>query len=638
MEARATLLLLLTLSGATKGGCPPNLYSGVGTPHRTIPWRLPVAMGLLLIALVSMLAPAQPSSPTTTPTTQGPMVPGVAARQATNVAIITIHGEIDESSDGNSVMATSVQRRLDLAVRSGADAIVFDIDTPGGGVRAVLRISSMIKQCPVRNTVAWINTQAISGGAIIALACREIIVNDPVIFGDAMPVAADPIRGVSPIDNEQILKKLLPPLVADVRDSARRFNNSFGAYVRDEYLMQALIANDVELWFVRHKDTGVRMCIDRAEFELLFPGQTTTGPVRLAGAPGTSGPRGPTVEGAPAGSSKLAIIADVLAADQGQLASSRPVLSSADAGRWEVLAKATDGTGAAVLGGEDMIFFGLAVNAVAPDGSVVPIRTDKDVADFFQSTYLKRLDQNWSEGLVLFLTSFWVRGLILAVFLIGLFVEMTHPGVSLPGFIALIALAAFIAPPMLIGMASWWEVAAILAGIALIGIEIFVTPGFGVPGILGLILLFGGLVTTFIPQGGLFPTTQEAQSNLLQGMVTVVLAMVTAGAGFYVIARHMRSIPFFRGMILVDAGEEPVEPMLRAMAGDEDIGVGDEGECVTPMRPAGRVIIDGRVVDAVAEFGYIPENSRVRVVSATPFRIGVELISPPPASGPDTHG
>jgi len=589
-------------------------------------------MSLLLVSLGAMLAPAQPATPA------APSVPGVGARQATNVAIITIHGEIDENSDGSSVMATSVQRRLDLAVRSGADAIVFDINTPGGGVRAVLRISSMIKQCPVRNTVAWINTQAISGGAIIALACREIIVNDPVIFGDAMPVAADPIRGVAPIDNEQILKKLLPPLVADVRDSARRFNNAFGAYVRDEYLMQALIANDVELWFVRNKTTGVRMCIDKAEFELLFPGQTTTGPVRLAGAPGTSGPRGPSVPGSPAGSAKLAIIADVLAADQGQLASSRPVLNEADIGHWEILAKATDGTGAAVLGADDMIFFGLAVNATSPDGSVIPIRADQDVADFFQATYLRRQDQNWSEGLVLFLTSFWVRGLILAVFLVGLFVEMTHPGVSLPGIVAMIALAAFIAPPMLIGMASWWEVAAILLGIALIGIEIFVTPGFGVPGILGLILLFGGLVTTFIPRGGLFPSTQEAQSNLLQGMVTVVLAMVTAGAGFYVIARHMRSLPYFRGMILTDAGEEPVEPMLRAMADDDAVAVGDEGECVTPMRPAGRVLMDGRIIDAVAEFGYIPENSRVRVVSATPFRIGVEMITPPLESGPNTHG
>ena len=49
----------------------------------------------------------------------------------------------------------------------------------------------------------------------------------------------------------------------------------------------------------------------------------------------------------------------------------------------------------------------------------------------------------------------------------------------------------------------------------------------------------------------------------------------------------------------------------------------------TPLRPAGRVELTdksgARIIDVVAEIGYIPPGVRVRVVSVSDFRIGVEL-------------
>jgi membrane-bound serine protease (ClpP class) len=255
------------------------------------------------------------------------------------------------------------------------------------------------------------------------------------------------------------------------------------------------------------------------------------------------------------------------------------------------------------------------------------VRSDEELRAFFGAKHLMRLDQSWSEGLVAFLTLLPVRGLLLVIFLIGLFIEMTHPGAFMPGAIAVVALVGLVAPPLLIDLANWWQGAAILVGIVLIALEIFVFPGFGVPGVLGLLLVLGGLVGVFVPQGVTFPGTPLQERGLAAGAVTVLLSMMTAGVGMYFIARHFGSIPILGRLVLKDgpAEESSSDEMLLAMAETQgDVKVGTVGVAITPLRPAGRVDLDGRVVDVVAGIGFIPSGARVCVTGVSEFRITVE--------------
>lgn len=574
--------------------------------------------------------------------TPGPIaVP--ASRKATNVAVIPLKGEID----GQGVMAASIRRRIEMAERAGADAIVIEIDSPGGELGSVLQICNLIKSSSIKNSVAWINHDAYSGGAIVALACREIVINDPANFGDAKVITGGPL-GMDPkgLSRDQ-LKKVLPPLIAEVVDSARRHNLEFGAYVWDEYLVQAIVADDVELWLARHKVTGQQVCIDRGELEAYFGGVSPGGPPRLASAPGTGtpadrpfSPRRPSAGDGqvPAGSSKLAPIAGDVAA-RVAAASSRPIIDAATAGEWEIVERVTDGSAAATFKAADLVHFRIPANDISSVGGVatlVPIRNDADLKAFFGATNLLRYHASWSEGLVVFLTNIFVRGLLIVVFLIAMFVEMTHPGVIAPGVVALLALVALLAPPMLIGLAGWWEVAAVILGIALLLVELFVIPGFGVIGVAGLILLFMGLVGTFIPSGGgLFPNSPKAQEGLLDGAAVTLLACVTAGLGMWMVAKHFGSLPVLGRLVLKTDADSDSIGVLEAI--DPDAGVtarpGELGVSLTPMRPAGRVQIGERVVDAVAEFGYIPSGARVRVVSADGLKVGVEEVAG--AASPD---
>ena len=90
------------------------------SPHIPAPFRIFLSGLIVLLASLAIAQPT-PSTPVTVP----------ASRQADRVAIITIEGAID------AITAMSVKRRITEAEAGGYNAIVFEIDSPGGGVGAV---------------------------------------------------------------------------------------------------------------------------------------------------------------------------------------------------------------------------------------------------------------------------------------------------------------------------------------------------------------------------------------------------------------------------------------------------------------------------------------------------------------------
>lgn len=612
-------------------------FTSIPLPSIPPRWRR-VMLGLIALVLTvsSSLAPGQGGDPTAIP----------PSRQASNIAIITIRTG-DDPIDG--VTAKSFIRRLRIAERAGADAIIIELDTPGGQVGAVLDITQAIKGSSIRNSVAWINPQAISGGAIIALACQEIVIADPAQMGDALPIVVSPISGLQQLPEAE-RSKMLVPLLQDMLDSARRHNSD--SYEYDEYLVQAMVARGIELWWVRNTQTGVEMAINRREYRLLFGADAPVGervrigslnlgsgasPSTVAPLPSPSG--APALPGPPAddtafqpGGPRLDNLSEAVSSGL-ELSTRRPTLTSANAGQWQLVEKICDGSVPLLLNSGEMWDYNFAANA---KGS--PIRTDEDLKAWMGASNLSRLDPLWSEGLVSFMTSFWVRGLLMVVFLLGMFLEMTHPGVGVPALVSITALTALLVPPYLMGLANWWEILAIFGGIGLILLEIFVIPGFGVPGIIGLVLLFGGLLGTFLPdQGGhLFPDSPDDQKDLLFGLLTMILALVSSGVGMWLFGKHLGTIPLFSKLILSDtADDEHSLGLLAAMAPPTvpRISAGMTGQAITNLRPAGKAQFGDAVVDVVAEFGYISPGATVRITSVGGFRTTVELVADDPDAG-----
>ncbi|MBX3357059.1 MAG: ATP-dependent Clp protease proteolytic subunit [Phycisphaeraceae bacterium] len=563
-----------------------------------------------------------------------------AARFAKRVVVIPITREID------GIMARSVERRIREAEESGADGMVFDLNTPGGDIKAMLAICSAIKRSKIQNSVAWVNPAAYSAGAIIAMSCREIVISDSAAMGDAAPIQS--ILFFLNELRETERQKMLGPILIEVIDSARRRGY-------DERLVQGFVSRGVDLWLVENIKTGKRLFVGHDEYKLIM-GQD----------PPTSSPRVPAASGAVPYRDQLAqenegvdqeapgplpglqderaykpaipglprqVVKEVT--DMQQAESQRPVLSETDRGEWRLVEFVSDGNGLLTLRNSELLRYGLASQEV---------KGEEDLRAFFGSPELVRLDESWSEQLVVPLNNIVVKGILLVIFLVALFIEMTHPGAILPGAIAACALAGIVAPALFADMATWWTVAAVLVGILLIGLEMFVIPGFGVAGVVGLLMLFAGLLGTFTASEGLFPDTARGQSQLLHGATTLIVSLVTAGIIMFFLGKHLPSLPIIRHLVLSERfSSQPddgaiSDGLLAAMGPEGGIAIGTEGTAVTPLRPAGRVQIGDQILDVVADIGFIPSGAKVRITSTGPFRTTVEWMDQRTAGRTEPRG
>ncbi len=621
---------------------------------RTLDSCLRQGIGMVLAACCCVLA--QPPASVPAPPALAPVVAVPAGRAASNVAIVPIRGPIDRYT------ALSVQRRFADAAKAGADAIVIELDTPGGEMNAVLDICTTVKTAPLKNVVAWVHHTAYSGGAIIALACREVVISDVATLGDAAPIAVIAGLGGKPKLGETERAKALAPLLAELVDSARTRGY-------DEKLVQGLVSLGVELWLVERADQpGQRLFIDRAEYRLLFGTEPTGSSPRLVGPrpepvsasptasaappPAATAPEAATSPAAPRAATDFVPALPGLGATTSKRVSdaltvpaTRPVLTEADRGKWTLVEHVSDGSGIFTFKRDDLWRYRLAVAAPASASASGAINTDDELRAFFGATSMGRLEQSGWEHAAAFMAHPIVRGLLIVILLVGLFIEITHPGMVLPGSVALLAALALFAPPILMGLAAWWTAAALVAGVCLLVLEVVVLPGFGVFGVLGLVLLFGGLVGSFLPTAsqGLFPNSPAARSDLLYGLTTVGVSTAVSIVAMYFVGKHLGSLPIVGKLILTQRppDDEAGASLLGAMGpADSPARVGDAGIALTPLRPSGRMRIGERHLDVVAEGGYIAAGAQVRVCSVDDFRVVVEAApdAAPPRVPPGPQG
>ncbi len=601
-----------------------------------------------------------------------------AARQADRIAVITVEGIIDP------ITSVSVQRRIEEAERGGFDAFVLEVNSPGGELYSCLEIAQAIKGSSITNTVAWVNEEAHSGGAIISLACGEIVTDDPSSFGDALIVLLGPgsMRALTPDERT----KMLPPLMTDVVDSARR--NGY-----DEYLVQALVTDGVELWLVEDIETGERFAINEGEYRMLFDGEPLRGRSMLVQVTGgtqtyrspapsdeqegeasdadvdhenpdtdpadTDGSEDSPVDPGgdrvvdPAGDEEEIDSDDVIDDASAYRPASetlrdvqrgiedpesglelllgeetdRVFIQPSDKGRYRLVGYLSDGSSAIVMRTQDMMAFGLSSGV---------IRNDEELKAFFGAEALVRVNESVFEKMVRFLTSMPVRFVLIAIFLISVGIEMLTGGTGIAGAVSIGALALLIGPGLLLGLNGWWEIIAIVAGLVCIAIEIFIIPGFGVFGVLGFVLVFGGLVGTFVSAGGSMSSPQT-QQQLMHGTVVVLLALVTAGVGWWLFIRKAQDLPLFQKLLLNDTPANlngPERSLLHAIVADDgSVRVGDLGETTTPLYPIGQADFNGQIHDVYSAFGTIERGERVRVVKVNRMRIEVE-----PVGRDDTDG
>ncbi|QQK79681.1 nodulation protein NfeD [Salicibibacter cibi] len=213
-----------------------------------------------------------------------------------------------------------------------------------------------------------------------------------------------------------------------------------------------------------------------------------------------------------------------------------------------------------------------------------------------------------AEQLTRWVTNPMIIPILLAVGGVGLIMELFTPGFGLPGLVGLGSLGLFFFGHLFAGFAGMEAVILLILGLMLIVAEIVFT-GFGIFGVLGLASIIGSVFMAS------FDTTQILFSVLI-ALVVVVIATV-------LLFKYFGKIGFMQKLVLQNASEPSGD--ADETASDDEL-IGQIGRSLTPLRPSGLMVLAGEHFDVVADGAYVEADSEVRVISVSGPRIVVRAV------------
>ena len=241
-----------------------------------------------------------------------------------------------------------------------------------------------------------------------------------------------------------------------------------------------------------------------------------------------------------------------------------------------------------------------------------------ELADEFQydAGKVRRFRYTSTDSFVHWLNQPFCTGLLILIGLLALYIEASAPGIGIGGLVAGFCAVLFFWSRFLSGTSGWLEVILFLAGLTFIALELFVIPGFGFPGLAGIVLVFASVLLA--SQSFVVPETAIEWNTLTSS----ALVMLTSGVLFLIaavfISRRLGSLPFLNRLVLAgprpDQGGESAAGETLEVAQELDLSVGDVGLAESVLRPAGRARFGDRSVNVVSDGSYIDVGESVKIV------------------------
>jgi membrane-bound serine protease (ClpP class) len=203
-----------------------------------------------------------------------------------------------------------------------------------------------------------------------------------------------------------------------------------------------------------------------------------------------------------------------------------------------------------------------------------------------------------------------VRGILITGIILGLYFEIQTPGLGIPSAAALLAGILYFAPAYLDGFAENWEVVIFVIGLILIAVELLVIPGFGLAGILGIILAFAGLVLAMVRNIN-FDFGLVGMTDIFTSLATVVIIFIG-----------------FMAYLLLQSSERFKKPMFHRLVHNNNLeGISTIKESINfskqigmtvvvhkTCRPTGQVKINDKLYNARSISGVKNIGESVKIV------------------------
>lgn len=277
---------------------------------------------------------------------------------------------------------------------------------------------------------------------------------------------------------------------------------------------------------------------------------------------------------------------------------------------------------------EGMVDQDLVIEGVKEEGKVITFTTEEALKHGYCEAKVESIEEilkrnkidnyeierfklSATEKIIAFFLNPFISGLLILVIIGGIYFELQTPGIGFPLFAAVIALVLYLVPYYLNGLAEYWEILALLAGLILLAVEIFILPGFGVAGVLGIAFTVGSLILImlnndffnfdFVPLGDIV----VAMFATLGGISGSVLLLFLGGA-------RLSQTRAFSRIALTDT--QQAEKGYTSTTHSANLQ-GKVGTAFTVLRPSGKVMIDDVVYDAFTRGEYLEQGDPVEVIS-----------------------
>ena len=464
---------------------------------------------LLYLAAFPVHASAQEMAIDSLPATD--TLPVMAAKERPEVYLFPIREAIMPA------MARLTEHCITDAVARGSDYIVIDLNTYGGLVDAADKIRTLILEAPIP-VYAYINNQAASAGALIAIAADAIYMRSGASIGAATVV----------------------------NQSGEEVPDKFQSFMRG--MMRATAETHGKVpEVINGRDTVWRWFRD-------------------------------------------------------------PLIAEAMVDPTIAVPGLIDSTKVLTLTTEEAIHWYFC------EGKVASVEEALELAGV-QDYDLYEYKPSGLDRLMGFLTNPAFQGILIMLIIGGIYFELQTPGVGFPLIAAITAALLYFAPLYVEGLLSHWEVILFLIGIALILVEIFATPGFGVLGIAGITAMITGLVFAAIDTDILkhIPSGEIPVTYIIQPFATVIISVTTGFIlSFWLGRRFLTGHSMLRERVVLTSSMEVDEGWVSR---ERERGlVGAHGVVTTVLRPTGKIRIDNLYYEAAASEGFFIEKEEEVVV------------------------
>jgi len=231
-----------------------------------------------------------------------------------------------------------------------------------------------------------------------------------------------------------------------------------------------------------------------------------------------------------------------------------------------------------------------------------------------------------SEKAVLFMMNPILQAIFLIMIIGGIYIEFKTPGIGIPIAVAILGAILYFSPLYIQSLAQNWEILLFIVGLILLGMELFVIPGFGICGISGIVSIVVSLTFAAVDNDLVFNGTGkfDYMAVLLPFGLVIISAFIAITGSIYLVHKLYPTKTF--DYVALRQSLDEKDGFVGVKIGMDPL-VGKEATVFTDLKPSGKVMTNGRVYEATLTFGYATKGESVRIVKAEQGRLYCEKIS-----------